>query len=579
MKNPESAAVVDFFWGDSGGIWLIVRWAIKVMSSVLLAFAIHQGLAFKLFQPPTSWQGIEGAFQQANDCLSRKGPNEDAVCGLAPGIRICLAGTWVAPALQCPPVLTGRQETGDRWGYGIHKDGVQAAPPRWFFLVKDLISHAQIIASSETLLRDLEKAAFNQPGTSDVALQLCVGTRETAPAEGCQMMARIRTLLTQDGMSVDEEIDRIRIRALFFGFFQFGTLALFIFACIETVGMWVRWVLPEPELYKLDETGASITPESLRKLDLGKLRSFVTSREQSIGDKLFYQALVAGPKAVEDVRDINDPVYRRAVSRVLRNLEMRVRDPGRKNELLEVISQVDNRPSDSKFRGELAQSLRQICETVEDPRIHSELQRLIPDGETPGDSEAQWNASNGWLSTEVISSIESYRQHLVADATGKQEALETLGDSMLKLAFMGTVYGISSALFSARALDTADPTLKLLAKAEMYSGIGVGFGTTLTGILLSIIAGQLRSFLNGAWSEKIGQAYEVVGNFNTVQLLATARGLHLSQTNLFNVSPSIVGAKQRSIDAYVIIGYSVIFVLVVIGGFKVLLGYWPWQMR
>src|SRR5262249_18521208 len=120
---------------------------------------------------------------------------------------------------------------------------------------------------------------------------------------------------------------------------------------------------------------------------------------------------------------------------------------------------------------------------------------------------------------EVVSTVESYRVYLLDDAASRQEPLETLGDTMLKLAFLGTVYGISVALFSARGLDTADPITKLAAKAAMYSGIGVGFGTTLVGIFLSIVAAQMRSNLSTAWAGEIGAAYRLILDFGAEKLI------------------------------------------------------------
>ncbi len=122
----------------------------------------------------------------------------------------------------------------------------------------------------------------------------------------------------------------------------------------------------------------------------------------------------------------------------------------------------------------------------------------------------------------LVEAVTSFREHLVDDAVSRQESLEMLGDTMLKLAFMGTVYGISAALFGARGLDTADPIGKLLAKAEMYSGIGIGFGTTIVGIALSIVAAGLRISLAQAWANKIGRAYELIRNFGLTHIIEEA---------------------------------------------------------
>ncbi|MGR9293654.1 hypothetical protein ACU8OS_35400 (plasmid) [Rhizobium leguminosarum] len=120
-------------------------------------------------------------------------------------------------------------------------------------------------------------------------------------------------------------------------------------------------------------------------------------------------------------------------------------------------------------------------------------------------SSATFSPRKGFV--EVLS---SYRDFLQEEAVGRQESLEMLGDTMLKLAFLGTVYGISAALFSARGLDTADPVLRLATKASMYAGIGLGFGTTIVGIALSIIAAIFRTNLAANWNREIGTAYQAI---------------------------------------------------------------------
>ena len=52
---------------------------------------------------------------------------------------------------------------------------------------------------------------------------------------------------------------------------------------------------------------------------------------------------------------------------------------------------------------------------------------------------------------EFVSIHSSYRDFLQEDAIARQDFLETLGDTMLKLAFLGTVYGISTFVRGPRA--------------------------------------------------------------------------------------------------------------------------------
>ncbi|TBY04243.1 MotA/TolQ/ExbB proton channel family protein [Rhizobium laguerreae] len=127
------------------------------------------------------------------------------------------------------------------------------------------------------------------------------------------------------------------------------------------------------------------------------------------------------------------------------------------------------------------------------------------DTDDPAMDGSRFSPRKGFV--EVLS---SYRDFLQEDAVGRQESLEMLGDTMLKLAFLGTVYGISAALFSARGLDTADPVLRLATKASMYAGIGLGFGTTIVGIALSIIAAIFRTNLAANWNREIGTAYQAI---------------------------------------------------------------------
>jgi hypothetical protein len=136
-------------------------------------------------------------------------------------------------------------------------------------------------------------------------------------------------------------------------------------------------------------------------------------------------------------------------------------------------------------------------------------------------------------SQSVVETLESYRNFLQDEAVSRQDILEVLGDTMLKLAFMGTIFGISSALFFARDLDTADPIEKLLAKAGMYAVIGVGFVTTLVG--LSIVASLMRSNLSTRWLNEIGTAYRLILDYGSGRLREFAKNL-LPETKTFLIN-------------------------------------------
>jgi len=103
--------------------------------------------------------------------------------------------------------------------------------------------------------------------------------------------------------------------------------------------------------------------------------------------------------------------------------------------------------------------------------------------------------------------LEGYRDFLDAESETNMESLHTTNELLLKLAFAGTIWGIGSALFSARALDVSDPVLKVLAKADMFGSIGTAFGTTLLGVILSAVLSVLIQTLSSSWSQKVNLSY------------------------------------------------------------------------
>jgi hypothetical protein len=295
-------------------------------------------------------------------------------------------------------------------------------------------------------------------------------------------------------------------------------LVIFCFAILETFGLGIRWVRPEPELYTV-QPGGAIDPASVAAIDEPKLKRFLDNRTQSLGDQMLYQALLASA----DVLDIS-----------------------------EARATPVSSPPKSSHRPDPP-----TAERTED-------RQSLP---APAASTTPY--------TEISSTLEGYRRYLLDAAVARQEPLETLGDTMLKLAFMGTVYGISKALFAARGLDTANPVLKLLAKAEMYSGIGTGFGTTLTGIILSILAAQSRSVLFGAWSEKIGRVYELVLDFRFEGFLSLVERLKGTGAVLTGRSPTASSYEQTSVDFFQLVGIVVVVGLLFAAFVYFVKGYLP----
>lgn len=118
--------------------------------------------------------------------------------------------------------------------------------------------------------------------------------------------------------------------------------------------------------------------------------------------------------------------------------------------------------------------------------------------------------SEGAKAKVAKTTLEGYREFLTNEAESNIDSLHTYNEIVLKLAFVGTIWGISSALFSARELDVADPVTKILAKADMFGSIGTAFGTTLLGVLLSVLASLVIQYLTSSWGHRINSSYESV---------------------------------------------------------------------
>jgi len=280
-----------------------------------------------------------------------------------------------------------------------------------------VVSHPEIEESVDVLLRRVEAVAFGGDSSTPSNLKLCFGSARTLDSESCKKTDILRDQLDKTD-SLNGLMKSLRVTTLFFGPVQCLTLAIFIFALIQTFGMYARWVLPSDHVLKVDfsETGF----ETVSNSDKATLEGLIGSRARydSIGDRMFL--------------------------RVLKSLGAAPKGDGAQRESL------------------------------------------------------------------ALETLSGYRDYLVEDATVRQDQLEMLGDTLLKVAFMGTVYGISAALFAARELDASDPLIRLSAKAHMYAGIGVGFGATLVGIALSIIAAMARTWLLRTWLAGIGRGYRLL---------------------------------------------------------------------
>jgi len=120
------------------------------------------------------------------------------------------------------------------------------------------------------------------------------------------------------------------------------------------------------------------------------------------------------------------------------------------------------------------------------------------------------------------SDIHAFREFMVERVSARVGQLEKFADSILKLAFAGTIVGIAQALFAARDLDTANPIERLSVKAEMFAGIGVAFGTTLFGLGLVLLLDRAMLWLKTAWEDDIARSFQLVLDFSKT---ASARSL------------------------------------------------------
>jgi MotA/TolQ/ExbB proton channel family len=151
--------------------------------------------------------------------------------------------------------------------------------------------------------------------------------------------------------------------------------------------------------------------------------------------------------------------------------------------------------------------------------------------------------------TAAETRLRNFRDFLLDDCVSHMDTLEMLGDTMLKVAFLGTVYGIGSSLFEARNLDASDPLVRLTAKSEMYAGIGMGFGATMVGIALSIAAAKLRAWLSSTWMAKIDRAWREAMTFYDINYTG-AKGIPIVDIPGVNVVPVPYKPKER-IDKFI----------------------------
>jgi hypothetical protein len=512
-------SVIDFMWGDQPGHIASLKLVLKLAATVLIALAVHQAFARASLSidPDKEGAALVEAFGNANAVLKRIHPVPDVKVGEASAEYLSLCFD-AKPAVKSGGCFEPQYDKNQTYaaGYQIlaHAGGKSmiVAKGTIYEVVPELgwISTAHIRESIDTLLRKVELVAFNGTDKPITEVKLCNGTRTLEVSPNCNETKRIGEALgaSRSGIftatnvaivdpNLQTLVDRVRLRSLFIGPIQLGTLCIFLFAALETFGLWLRWVAPADKLFANLNTRKNPS-RSLWRRAISSARSLRTSTSTSKEGETAVSA-----EQPTGAKPANSAVELPAVG----NTDNTGRPPFAGRSLL------------------IPRPLPEALDQVLASRIRSPGDQLyLVDLKAAADVPFSPPATQ----EEFVSVHSSYRDYLQEDAIARQDFLETLGDTMLKLAFLGTVYGISSALFSARGLDTADPILRLATKADMYSGIGVGFGATLLGILLSIIAAQLRTVLASAWAGKIGLAYQLILDFGVDRLREEAKKLNTS---------------------------------------------------
>lgn len=532
---------IDFMWGDQPGGIALLRLVFKLAVTLLVALAIHETFAWASLSITPDKEGAElvKAFGTANDVLKRIHPVSDVKVGNAAAeyLSLCFDARPAAKSGGCvEPQYDGTHTYAAGYQILAHARDKSAVVAKGtiYEVVPELglVSTAHIRESIDTLLRKIELVAFNGTDKPITEVKLCNGTRTLEISPNCNETKRIGEALgaSRSGIvtttniasvapNLQTLIDRVRLRSLFIGLIQYGTLCIFLFAALETFGLWLRWVAPADKLFTSLSTQVNSTWSPWRRAS-----SSVQSPPPTISTSQDGNTLSSGEPAAPQ------PTGSTA-NQSLVDSANNIVSPFTTGHPLLLPS-----PLPAALNQALASRIRSLGD-----------QLYLVDLKAAADAPSSPPATQ----EEFVSVHSSYRDYLQDDAITRQDFLETLGDTMLKLAFLGTVYGISSALFSARGLDTADPILRLATKADMYSGIGVGFGATLLGILLSIVAAQLRTVLASSWAGRIGIAYQLILDFGVDRLREEAKKLKPSDfERIHPVPPVPVDRPLNSIERF-----------------------------
>lgn len=150
------------------------------------------------------------------------------------------------------------------------------------------------------------------------------------------------------------------------------------------------------------------------------------------------------------------------------------------------------------------------------------------------------NGDNG----PAIGAADSFREYQVSEHDEAITALDVANEVMLKLAFAGTIWGIGNALFLARSLDTLDPIEKIIVKAGMFAGIATAFGTTLVGVILSIVASVRVQSLARSWADLINQNYRFISEIGVAAIIQNSQSLTTSDRTTLRPKAPFEKAKR-----------------------------------
>jgi hypothetical protein len=162
--------------------------------------------------------------------------------------------------------------------------------------------------------------------------------------------------------------------------------------------------------------------------------------------------------------------------------------------------------------------------------------------------------------------LDGFRDVLLEEADTAIAPLESVNETMLKLAFIGTIIGIALALVTARSLDAANPVDEILTKAGMFAAIGSAFGTTLFGVALSIAAAFMIQSASDRWRNQITSSYRVA--------LEQTGGMtaRLSEDSLQRIIDIVKPDPPRPTDPFRALGAALI-VIISLGTFAAALVY------